>query len=351
MEEKNFQRNQFDMTEISDETTRFIWVDYVKGICMFFVIFNHLSVPDLYYRFTYPFELVGFFFVSGYTFSTKRNWVIFISNKLRSLVFPIFSLGMINCILSCFVKGTDFKDYISGLLIQFPGRWDDLWFVACLFIMEVVFYFVLRVVSSNLYRLLICLLFSLMGYYLLVVNVNILLPWHIQNACIFIPFLLAGYVCRQAYSGQLLFKYLTKVQSKKTLIATTLCYLTVVLSYDNRHVDVHLLQFGNFIVFYASAIIGLMMVVCISVMLESCRNNVFLKFLGFIGANTLVYYAFQSKIISGLAVMTALFGIQYKPYISSLIYCIIICCLLSVPAYAIKRFFPFLLRPKFMKGL
>lgn len=334
------------MAEINAGKARVVWVDYVKGICMFTVIFNHLHVPDIYYRFTYPFELVGFFFVSGYTFSTKSNWRMFISNKLMSLVFPIFSLGMINCLFSWLAKGTNVWDYISGLVMQIPGRWDDLWFVACLFIMEVIFYFVVKAAPSNLCRFLICILLSLVGYYVLVVNVGISLPWHIQNACIFIPCLWAGYVCRRVYKGQMLFNYLTKNHPWRTLIVAALCYMTAVLVYNNSQADVHLLRFGNFIVFYISAITGLAMVVCVSVMLESCRSNFFLKALSFVGVNTLIYYAFQSKVISGLAVLTTKSGIQYNSYVSSIIYCVAICCLLLIPTYIIKRFFPFLLKPK-----
>lgn len=271
---------------------------------------------------------------------------MFISNKLMSLVFPIFSLGMINCLFSWLAKGTNVWDYISGLVMQIPGRWDDLWFVACLFIMEVIFYFVVKAAPSNLCRFLICILLSLVGYYVLVVNVGISLPWHIQNACIFIPCLWAGYVCRRVYKGQMLFNYLTKNHPWRTLIVAALCYMTAVLVYNNSQADVHLLRFGNFIVFYISAITGLAMVVCVSVMLESCRSNFFLKALSFVGVNTLIYYAFQSKVISGLAVLTAKSGIQYNSYVSSIIYCVAICCLLLIPTYIIKRFFPFLLKPK-----
>lgn len=338
------------MTGINVGKTRYMWVDYVKGICMCVVIFNHLYVPDIYYRFTYPFELVGFFFVSGYTFSTKSNFKTFIFNKLSSLAFPIISLGLINYFFSWLVKGTNIWDYVSGLVLQIPGRWDDLWFVACLFIMELLFYFILKVIPSNLYRFLACILISFIGYYLFVRNVYILYPWHIQNACIFVPYMFAGYFCGQAYRGQLIFRFLTKVQPWKTLTVVVLCHAIVVLFYDNSHVDVHLLQFGNFIMFYISAMTGLSVIVCLAVMLELCRNKTLMKSLSFIGANTLVYYAFQSKMISGLIALTAQFGIQYWPYISSIIYGIIVCCLLSIPTYVIKRFFPFLLNPRLMNG-
>lgn len=345
MDKRNIPKNQSNMEEISAGKARLIWVDYVKGICMFTVILNYLYVPDIYYRFTYPFELVGFFFASGYTFSTKNNWRIFISNKLKSLVFPIISLGTINCFFSWVVKGTNIGDYILGLVMQVPGQWDDLWFVACLFIMEIIFYLIVKAISSNLYRFSICFLLFLVGYCLLVAKIGVSLPWHIQNACIFIPCLWGGYVCRRAYKGQMLFKYLTENHPWGTLIVAALCHVIAVFAYDNSHVDVHLLQFGHFIAFFFSAMTGLTMVVCGAVMLEACRKNFFLKALSFVGMNTFVYYAFQSKVISGLFMLTAKSGIQYNPYVSSIIYCIVICCLLSIPVYIIKRFFPFLLRP------
>ena len=68
------------MAETSAGKSRFVWVDYVKGICMFTVIFNHLHVPDIYYRFTYPFELVGFF-GPGFTPFTRQSQRLIVMAK------------------------------------------------------------------------------------------------------------------------------------------------------------------------------------------------------------------------------------------------------------------------------
>lgn len=50
---------------------RILWIDYIKGICMFLVIMSHSSWPEGYDLLFSPIFLTGFFFVSGYTFNEE----------------------------------------------------------------------------------------------------------------------------------------------------------------------------------------------------------------------------------------------------------------------------------------
>lgn len=75
-------------------------------------------------------------------------------------------------------------------------------------------------------------------------------------------------------------------------------YISFVTVNENYPIDIHLHQYGLFVVFMVSALLGLVVIFCLSLFLERWSNVLVVRFLWYIGANTLVYYAFQSKVIA-----------------------------------------------------
>ncbi len=309
---------------------------------MIAVILNHLYGPIIYGRLTYPFELVGFFFVAGYTFNLKENLWGFLRGKIKTLLVPIVIFGLINAVLSYIIKGGPFFLRVAGVFMQRPGEWDDLWFVACLFTMELIFYLVIRFTSSLFGQLIICLALSVFGYVQMTV-LPIALPWHIENACILIMFLYFGYVMRKSMLGSKVMTY-CEVNSVWKMFLLVLCiYLIFVLIIKNYPIDIHLHEYGQFIVFMIGAWLGLGVVFGLSLCLEKWHEKKSLRFLAFIGANTFVYYAFQSKAISVLTVFGDRIGFYSWTYIGCIVYCISVCLVLMIPSYIIKRYAPFML--------
>lgn len=49
--------------------------------------------------------------------------------------------------------GKPILNTLLGLLIQRAGQWDDLWFIACFFIVDVIYFSILRVIRSTILRL------------------------------------------------------------------------------------------------------------------------------------------------------------------------------------------------------
>lgn len=318
-----------------------MWLDYLKGMCMMAVILNHLHAPHLYGRLTYPFELAGFFFAAGYTFRAEGGFFVFLKRKARSLLLPIAALGLINAVLSCCAKGGSLLPRLLGIAMQRPGAWDDLWFVACLFVMELIFCVVARFVPSSWGKLAACAALSVFGYVLM----NVLpaaLPWHVENACVLAVFLCLGYVAKRARLAE---RWTTCATAKAHWAgwAVVLAYAGSVFAVDNYPIDVHLRQYGHFVAFMVSALLGLCVVVNLALLLERWQRAVAVRFLGYIGANTLVYYAFQSKCISLLDIAVSKFGWSSSTYAGSIACCLLACAMLAVPSYLIKRYAPFLL--------
>lgn len=321
---------------------RILWVDYVKGVCMVSVILNHLYGPPLYGQLTYPYELVGFFFVAGYTFNIQDCFARFLKVKFRTLLFPLVCLGLINVVLSFVMKGGSLLWRIEGLLLQQPGVWDDLWFIACLFTMEVLFYGVLKITPHILSLFVCCIMLSICGC-LMIVFLPFALPWHIENACLLLVFMFMGYAMRTTNIGQLLLSRCRENVGRYSLLLIGVVYIVLVLAIANYPIDIHLHQYGLMPVFLLSALLGLCLIVCMSLQLERYNKTFILHFLAYIGANTLVYYAFQSKIISLFVIASDAFMWQITGNVGVLVCCLLACVILAIPSFLIRRYAPVLL--------
>lgn len=320
---------------------RILWIDYLKGICMISIILNHLDGPDFYGRITYPFELAGFFFASGYTFNPRNNFRDFLVAKLKTLVLPIFIFGLINTLISSFFKESNIADRIIGIIIQVPGKWDDLWFIACLFSMELIFYFTLKAGRNFMSQCCIYLSLPILGYLSMTYS-SFRFPWHLENACIMIPFMWLGHMLKLQSNRN------GNDTSGKTLriclmALSFVVYLSSISARKNYPIDIHLLDYGNFLIFAVSALSGLCLTTCLSKFLESFKNSILLKFLSFIGINTLVYYAFQSKVISLIQLLCSGIGFDSESYTGVIVCCLIVNVILMIPAAIIRKYFPFML--------
>lgn len=321
---------------------RILWIDYIKGLCMIAVILNHLYAPIPYGQLTYPFELVGFFFVSGYTFNLRDSFRSFLSVKTKSLLIPIITLGTINAVLSYCIKGGTLFSRLVGICIQRPGLWDDLWFVACLFIAELIFYVIWRFIPSLFSRLFICLLLSIGGYVMTRLLTSAL-PWHIENACIFTLFLCLGNIIKESKTGAYLIAHSKTHKALGVLFIAIVAYILLIFTFRNYPIDVHLQQYGSFPVFMTSALFGVYVVFHLSLLLERWQGTICLRFLSYIGANTLVYYAFQSKVISLMNGLGDKIAFPESTYIGSIVYCLLACVILMLPSFLIKRYAPIIL--------
>lgn len=309
---------------------------------MISIILRHLNAPEVYVRLTDPFELIGFFFVAGYTFNVSESSLAFIRTKAKALLIPVLILGLINALMSYYAKGGDIIYCITCIFIQQPGTWDFLWFVVCLFTMELIFYPVARFKSSLFGKFVICLSISLFGYILISVLPGFL-PWHIENACIFIIFLCIGYILRKSNYGSQLIAYMQTRRFRWTYLALIITYVSFVFAIKNYPIDIHLHNYGLFFAFMTAAWLGLVIVFGLSLFLEQRHNCLILRFLQFIGGNTLVYYAFQSKVINLLNIVGEKIGYYSSTYSGGIVYCLLTCLILIVPSYLIKRYTPFML--------
>lgn len=318
---------------------RILWIDYVKGLCMMTIILNHIPGLPVSARLTYPYELICFFFVGGYTLTLKGNFRSYLSSKIQRLLFPIIAFGLINLMFAFLYKNADPIERLKGIFLQLPGQYDEMWFVACLFIMEIIIYPLLVYIKSGW----ICMTIALSGVVLAIdylVPARIIIPWHITNALLFLPVILCGYLAR---SRGWIEMYRDKIRTdRKLLLLPIAVYSASVLTLDNWPIDIHLLEYGNFPAFVLSSVAGLWMIVSISMKMEQFSSCRLADTVGFIGRNSLTYYGLQSKAISTMSIMLPYIGITGPQGLSKLTIWIASLTVLAGISYMVNHWLPFL---------
>lgn len=330
------------MTPLS-HTDRVQWIDYIKAFCIMSVILNHHYGPQLYGLLTYPYELVGFFFVAGYTYNVKISFGEFISRKTRTLLVPFLIFGVINAILgSLFKTATPLHDRLLGLLIQTPGKWDDLWFLACLFTMEIIYFPISRFHSHFGRHVCVLSLFIICCIYSYFCDTMI--PWHLQNALFLLPFIHLGSSLR---SNECFTSWMQEMRGSKRLVIPIILigisYIFTSILFKNYPIDIHILEYGSNLGFVITATLGLSFIFMGSLYLEKYKTTHCMTAINYIGMNTLIFYAFQSKSITFISRVLAIIGISSSSYLGALVSCCIVVMILSLISFIIVNYCPWII--------
>lgn len=208
-----FDRNN---SQIVKESTRgrIEFVDLAKGFCIILVVVIHIFV---FYQVPWPsginkfFRILcipSFFFLSGCFFKTYGGGVNFIKKKTNQLLIPfVFWYIILSVALSIFLyksygvvleKAVNFE--IIPALTEFITRENfpnsPIWFLLCLFEMNVLFYFCLLIADywkSHQYMVLIglAIIIGYIGLFLSLLKIN--LPMFIDSSMTLLPFFACGY--------------------------------------------------------------------------------------------------------------------------------------------------------------
>lgn len=308
---------------------RIMWIDVLKGICMIFVVISHASPLNIWVRLFTPFFLSGFFFASGYTFSQKSGIKEFFISKIKSLIIPLLFFSVINGIVGVIFKGVPFSNRIIGMLVQRAGIAESLWFISCLFTVELMFYIIVSTLKRNTLVSMVSFIITILGL-LYMKFVNYSLPWQFEIACGVLFFFCMGYEYR-IYDDK--FEFIFR---RKYYMLICVIYLVICAVYENN-VNIHDKIYGNILVYLISSILGIYIVVYCSKLFEKS------KVLSYIGNKSLVYFAFQGFLLETIRKVLLIIGfpIRYKGTLCVITVSIAL-PLLSIAAYVIYQYMPFL---------
>lgn len=288
---------------MTKENKRIEWVDTLKGFAICFMLIGHrigsqgegLSLAFLVWICSFHMPL--FFFLAGYTFNVeryngKKGFIDFLCKKIKTLLVPMVCFSVFSICFELFYYGIILKSIdgydtlingLTGIIVQ--GRQIEFgscyWFLPCIFISEVLFYSIVKILKNQVIPILLTSLFFCIIGYIWIIRIGILLPWCLETSFVTIVFLCIGYITRKK-------NVVDKIANKYGIGIIMFC-LNIVFTYANysilgKYIDLHLDKLGNIVYFLGQTLTGIFLWV---LLFSNCNK---LKCIQYIGKNSLIYY-------------------------------------------------------------
>lgn len=201
-----------ETTLISNNTTRNAIIDIAKGLGIILVVFAHMNYSQPYQTIIYGFHMPLFFIISGLLYFPEKygSFPKFLTRKIKSLICPYIVFVCITVIAEMcmflepgktaaeIVRFVMAKAYCyacsrgSMFMMNYP-----MWFILCLFLAEIIFYFVTRLKGTVFWITAFGL--TALGWFIqsdrCSVEAFLKLPWSAASACFAIGFLQLDIKC------------------------------------------------------------------------------------------------------------------------------------------------------------
>ena len=270
------------------------WIDIAKGYGIMLVVAGHLGIPYFGIYIT-SFHLPLFFMLAGVTFSsTNKGFGEFFKKKMKSLLVPYFCLG-VPLIISSFVTRlsdgeniyeiSDYLYVIWQFLLQ--RRMYTIWFLMCLFLLEIIFYLIAKILNYSLIKMGIAsIIMGVLGVVYFKI-VGITLPFNIDACFTAMPFFYLGYVMKNERFQKNLFD-LPKIYVLLFIIINLVCVTgNKYLAGENLNMATN--EYGFVPLTFIAAVSGIACVLLISKWFP-------INIVQYLGKRTLVYFAWHQSI-------------------------------------------------------
>ncbi len=196
----SFIRDTFTPSDIqSIDSKRVTWIDLAKGICIILVIMVHvvggnkLGIVGLQLRVPLYFTLSGLFFKDYGSFKT------FLLKKTNKLIVPfVFFYFVSQTVIKLWPADFELIGFQGYLTVFKSDMWFNiaLWFLLCLFEVNVIYYVVQRICRAKWLRYCVVFAAGILGAILSKHEIN--LPIYIDSALTALPIFVFGTTIRQS---------------------------------------------------------------------------------------------------------------------------------------------------------
>ena len=264
---------------------RINWIDWMKTIGMFTIVWGHCFPNGGIDSFLYAFNVPLFFIISGYLIKREENFSVCFNKCLHNLIIPYFILAFIKC-AGPLIKHIGDGQSIWSLIGIFGGfhsingasGCNNLWFVYTLIIIR----FIYQGITNTHGKMLIASLLCIVGAWIYNAVLHLELMWAVTNVMLALPFFMLGNYVRTRRDDIInsinTLSCLYDNTTKKCLIALLLLAATYFIGIKNGCADLFQCQYGNSLWMFAiGSICGCMMIFLICLALDKVNwkgNNI-----------------------------------------------------------------------------
>ena len=191
-------------TDSNNKTKRIAWIDVAKFFGIYSIyVFHFGDASQNAYDFVYVYCVPIFFFLSGCTihFEQELGFREFLRKKLKTILLPFAVFSLLDLIEDSLINAPELYE-VDDILISIakgavrnhyfaPG----LWFLTCLFVMEIAFYFIKKL-KKPIWIMLVCI--ALYAVSVLLIKPNPAeqphMLFNVDSACYYIIYYGIGYV-------------------------------------------------------------------------------------------------------------------------------------------------------------
>lgn len=224
-------------TQIKKDSKRLDYIDIAKSLGMLTIIWGHILHSGWSNLMVYSFHIPLFFFLSGMVFNADKYQSVgqLIKRRAKTLLLPYLIFSFVTWLLwvGMRVAAHDATNYWYPLLQTFIAQGSSgflrhnlpLWFVPCLFVVELMFYYINKLPKIG--ALISVVMCSFIGDYMIrggYLEYFRLFPWSIEGAMSSVIFYATGNWLTYSYSHQ----ELQSVALKRQHVSAVICLLLFV---------------------------------------------------------------------------------------------------------------------------
>lgn len=333
--------------DITPMHNRITWIDTCKGIGIFLVILGHTMLIGKPRLQIYSFHMPLFFFLSGFLFSSKGSFKEFLLVKLRSILVPYFAFALLTLFLFSHYSGQpiEFRAFLESTLESkrnFIYYNVPLWFLTSLFLMEVLFYFIVKFIKNKIAILLLVFIIGFLAFAKLGATMGTrILPWSLDQSLYYLTYFGIGYFVRRMHWLE------RDIKKSVVLIGLSSLYIWFVIDSTVYQKGWQLLDFPPEFYGYFSGVIWACL--AISFVIYISQFLVYSPLINYVGKNSIVFMALHVTL--AFNVFNTYFreplSLEDHPNILALFITGFAILMLIPVSFIINHLFPFLLGRKY----
>ena len=301
-----------------EDKKRLDYIDVCKALGMVLIMWGHIVEYGMSHNFVYAFHIPLFFTLSGMVFSKDRypNLKVFLSKKTKSLLIPYAIFSLITWSIWAIwelLKGaplnTIWYSLFETVIAQGSGGFlvhnVPLWFVTCLFVVELMYYLISKL--PDLANIAICATAMVLGVWMQQTTLFDfkLSPWNIEVALAAIIFFSLGNIFIKRISNSRYIEFVSTHKIASAILIVTGFIITYIIALYNGKVSMGSCRLNNPFLFYPGAICGTISLVTLCVLISKIKENFVLKQIKWFGKNSFNAMAIHNPLKGVIVIITA----------------------------------------------